>query len=710
MLEGTAIDAALEESRGETGPFRAWFVGEEIEGLYRIEAIIGQGNMGIVYKATDLATNMPVVIKSLLEPFADNKILKQRFLREAEEWIGLGVHPNIIRAYTVHEIGWLPRVVAEYADGGTLYDLFGREKISLEKVLNLAVQICWGMAYSHDRNLIHRDLKPQNILLTSDGVLKIADFGLVKRQSVVEEAGAPGEPQLESAGTLMTIGLTGTPEYMAPEQWSGQGQKAGDIYAFGVMLYEFCCGRRPFSFPDLPGPDRLGAYRKAHCEQIPANPGILNAELPAELCNIIMQCLAKDPAKRPQDFRPLGQRLNKIAFELFAAPAGEEPPPEELDRRGKLDQANGYLKLAEGCHFRGDFDRALTFLEQAYGIFEPMRNREGIANYFKIRGGVLSSRSDYDNALKMFHESLTIADETGNSALKCRCYLGLGVVYQYLGDYGKLLEMVDKSMQIAGKTEDRILMSACYMEYGRILMLRRDYDRSDEMIQKSLALSEAMGDLAKMAKAYSNLGVNAQLRKQFNKALEMHQKGLEIYQILGEKQAISISYSNLSGIYHSLGQFDKGLEMNNRSMEIKESLKDKKGMSGCYSNMAACYWGMGQLDQALALYRKSLALKKTVKDPAGQRFCYHNIGRLCFDKKDYDKAIKMLKKSVLLAERLQSRREGALSLYYLGRAYRAKNLNPEALEVFRKSLLLFEEVEDAENCKRIRQLIEEVAG
>ncbi|MFC1587279.1 serine/threonine-protein kinase [Planctomycetota bacterium] len=144
--------------------FQPWYPGQVIEGLYRIEGEIARGGMGIVHKAINLATNDFVVIKSLLPEVAQIQKYKKRFIREAEEWVALGSHPHIVRAYTALEIEYLPRLVLEFVDGKSLDDILYEEGLlPLEQALDIAIQICWGMAHAHDKELTHRDLKPANI-------------------------------------------------------------------------------------------------------------------------------------------------------------------------------------------------------------------------------------------------------------------------------------------------------------------------------------------------------------------------------------------------------------------------------------------------------------------------------------------------------------------------------------------------------------------
>ena len=241
------------ESNSNSFIGRKWYSGEIIEGLYRIETILGEGGQGVIYKAEDLSSNKTVVIKSLLPHVSQNEDSCKRFIREAEEWVNLGVHPNIVRAYTIHEINYLPRIIAEFVDGDTLDDTLKNHPLDIDIALHYAISICWGMEFAHKKGIIHRDLKPANILVAKDKTLKITDFGLVKRWFEKDTDSNPtfNEVDVKPFETMQTLGLVGTPAYMAPEQWEGNADIQSDIYAFGIIFFQLLTSYYPVSYTHL---------------------------------------------------------------------------------------------------------------------------------------------------------------------------------------------------------------------------------------------------------------------------------------------------------------------------------------------------------------------------------------------------------------------------------------------------------------------------
>jgi serine/threonine protein kinase len=225
-----------------------WKVGDIIENLYEVQRI-EQGGMGAVYVVRHRRWNTMMAVKSLLPRLIENEEERALFVKEAETWIDIGFHPNIASCYYVRNIQDSPRIFIEYIDGGSISEwLKMRRPVGWDLLIDLMVQVGDGLGHAHSKGLVHRDVKPANCLMTKDGVLKVTDFGLTKRQStsgVLEPQGL--ETAIVSREEITAAGM-GTPGYMAPEMWiphSEIGPQA-DVYAFGVMFFEICCGRKPF--------------------------------------------------------------------------------------------------------------------------------------------------------------------------------------------------------------------------------------------------------------------------------------------------------------------------------------------------------------------------------------------------------------------------------------------------------------------------------
>ncbi|MCU0233917.1 MAG: protein kinase, partial [Thermoanaerobaculales bacterium] len=307
---------------------RGWPVGTVVDGRYEVREV-ARGGMAVVAIAFDRELRRMVAIKTPLPSALASAEGRARFQREAESWIALGLHPNICCAYYLQELGGMPRLFVEHVDGGDLGQWLRREDPArLDESLDIAIQVAVGLDYTHSfvwtddegvehRGVVHRDVKPANILLGSDGVARVTDFGLVRVEDGVGERESPPAPAAPppaggsaedsfASGSWQTVtiegGLVGTPPYMAPELWrkAHRGTAATDIYAYGCMLYEIFCGRRPLlqagDTASQTREENLVGWMRLHLRQEPPDPQALRQDLPARLAALLRGCVAKRPA------------------------------------------------------------------------------------------------------------------------------------------------------------------------------------------------------------------------------------------------------------------------------------------------------------------------------------------------------------------------------------------------------------------------------
>lgn len=306
-----------------------WQVGDVIENLYEV-LDIKQGGMGAVYVVRHKRWNNTIAVKSLLHKLRGHDEDKALFVKEAETWIDIGFHPNIAACYYVRNILGSPRIFIEYVDGGGLNEwLIRRRPVGWDTILDLMVQVSDGLHHAHSKGLVHRDVKPANCMMTSHGVLKVTDFGLTKRQNLdaITDKGIDPTDSVTIERESVTAAGMGTPGYMAPEMWipySEVGPPA-DIYAFGVMFFEICCGRKPFLLKPGQKRDKLAL---AHVKKTPPNPTSIRKEIPISIEKLILKCLNKDPEQRYASFRLVREELAYIYQRVCKKKYTREPPNE----------------------------------------------------------------------------------------------------------------------------------------------------------------------------------------------------------------------------------------------------------------------------------------------------------------------------------------------------------------------------------------------
>ncbi len=269
-------------------------------GPYEIQSLLGAGGMGEVYRAKDARLDRIVAIKVLPASFSADHDRMQRFAQEARAAAALN-HPNILSIFDIGDEHGSPYVVSELLEGETLRERLRSGALSSRKAIDYGLQVARGLAAAHEKGIVHRDLKPENLFITSDGRVKILDFGLAKltRPEAVSGADAPTVHAVTEPGLIM-----GTAGYMSPEQVRGQvADPRSDIFAFGAILYEMIAGKR--AFHGETSADTMSAILKEETPELSETA----RNVPAGLERIVQHCLEKNPSQR---FHSAGD----LAFDL----------------------------------------------------------------------------------------------------------------------------------------------------------------------------------------------------------------------------------------------------------------------------------------------------------------------------------------------------------------------------------------------------------
>lgn len=302
-------------------------------GPYEIVSPLGAGGMGVVYRARDPRLDRTVAIKVLSSSTAADSAFHERFTREARSLSSLE-HPHICSVYDVGEHDGAPYLVMQYLDGETLTDRLARGPLPFDQALTLGIQMADALATAHAHGIVHRDVKPANIILTKSGA-QLLDFGLAKRRDAVisspSSGAVTGAGPLGSSSPLTERGtILGTFHYMSPEQLRGEEADArSDIFSLGGVLYEAVSGRRPFEATDT------ASLIAAVLDRDPPLLASSAVVTPPRFERTLRICLEKDPAERWQSSRDLLRELRWIADERSQAPATVAglPPPGSHSRR-----------------------------------------------------------------------------------------------------------------------------------------------------------------------------------------------------------------------------------------------------------------------------------------------------------------------------------------------------------------------------------------
>ncbi|MGD0475747.1 MAG: protein kinase [Candidatus Velthaea sp.] len=349
--------------------------GRTLAGRYRVEALIGSGGMADVYRGVDTTLERPVAVKILTD--RSDPVLR-RFLREAQSMAKLN-HRNIVAVYDAGQADGLSYIIMELVSGRTLAQI-PADHLTIHAAIRYFIELLEALAYAHDQNIIHRDIKPTNVMVTDDGTIKVMDFGLSRRTSEMSSETNAGE-------------IVGTIAYLAPERFLGKVADArSDLYSVGVVMYEVFTGRVPFKSPT----DDLVAVIFAHVNDVPASLRTINRAIPPQIDRIVLRLLEKNPELRYQTAR-------ELIAELKALIGGPAPSPGPRNLAG----IEGPPRRTSGMTIEESVRNAL---DRTFGSTTTLN-----AGYASTLSGMLASRKrDYPEATRTYRLALRAFKEIGN--------------------------------------------------------------------------------------------------------------------------------------------------------------------------------------------------------------------------------------------------------------------------------------------------------
>jgi serine/threonine-protein kinase len=411
-------------------------------GKYEILATLGRGGMGVVYRAQDPRMGRLVAIKTVTEGLSNDPGMLQRFYREAEK-MGMLKHPNIITVYDLGEQDGFPYIVMEFVEGDPLDKLIQTDQqLPVIYKLRIIEQVCGALGYAHHNDVVHRDVKPANVIVRPDGVAKLLDFGIARQE----------KNEVDHSMTA-TGGVIGTVPYMAPERLKGAPLDGrSDIFATGILLYQFLTGRLPFNGEELVLVNQL--LNEKH----PPLSEFLQ-DYPRALDSIVQRALEKDPADRYQTAEEMGADLSSVIETLKKDYAGQlivqaESLSGRSDFVGARDALVQLLKLdnqhTEARRLLADVNQRLTRKARAEQAQEKCAQAEDA-----LRG------KNYDQAIRLMEEAAKLVPDDAEIAKRLDSvraakqtndqivgYLRQADVAKRSGDYAQAQAIVEKAIKL----------------------------------------------------------------------------------------------------------------------------------------------------------------------------------------------------------------------------------------------------------------------
>ena len=699
-------------------------VGQRI-GPYEIIKEIGHGGMGAVYLAhrADDAYQKKVAIKLVRGGIATSELLR-RFRSERQILANLD-HPHIARLLDggTTDSG-TPYVVMEYVEGIPFDDYCDVNSLSIEDRIRLFRKICSAVQYAHQNLVVHRDIKPGNILVTAHGEPKLLDFGIAKLLK-------SDEPFVTVAETRAGLAAM-TPEYASPEQFRGEAiTTASDVYSLGVVLYELLAGRRPYNI----NRQQLREIERAICEQEPDRPSTavtrkeravtidndddetrantvkqsasaadkLRRRLRGDLDNIVMMAMRKEPSRRYASAEQLSEDLRRhlLGLPVTARPATFGYRTQKFVRRNAIGVAATsavFVLIAALAGFytwrlAGERDRARVEAAKAARVSEFMTGLFEVSDPSQSKGETITAKELLERGANRIKEELADQPEVQATMMNV-----MGTVYLSLGLYDRAEPLLEESLSIRRRLygEKNTEVAGSLLSIGRLHYARGDYDGAEAFCRQALELNREIfgSDSLEVARSMNLLATALNGKGDYSAAESMFRQVIELRRKRQGTQHADVltNLSSLSAVLIDKGDNEAAESIMREIVDLRRSLYGDRNpqLAIDINNLAAARYSRGELDGAEQLFREALSLRRTVlgEEHPDVAEGLNNLAVVLRDQGDYDEAESLLHRAIEIETRNRGAEHWYVAYYQstLGLVQHASGDYQAAEPTFRKAL------------------------
>lgn len=655
---------------------------------YKIEKEIGRGGMSVVYLAhrTDGEFDQKVAVK-IIQPFGLDREDRFRRLRAERQILANLQHPNIARVFDggITPEGW-PYMVMEVVEGIPVTKYCQKKSLDLNSRLELFYKICDAVIYAHRNLVVHRDLKPGNILVTETGQVKLLDFGIAKLLTEDE-----GDPVTQTGRPLMT------PEYAAPEQFKSEMiTTAVDIYSLGVILYELLAGVRPYNLAEK----SLAEMERLVCEEEPLKPSEQRKkpvrfsseksktsdptpksvdskpdrspespssnQLKGDLDLICLKALRKEPEHRyksVEEFREDLVRYQK-GLPIQAHPSSLGYKTQKFIKRNKAPLAMVALFLIAITSFAIYHIYQVTEQRNIAQIEaeKATRIKNFTTNLFYSNSPYSTLNRDEGVTLEKVLEAgqQNIENElAGDPEVYAEMQFMIGQAFLGIGDYSKSNDAFEKAIETAVKEHGEIHRSvAIYLNLlGRLEGMRGNYESALSNLNRAMEINRQLyGDISSnLTLNYAEVARVYALQREFDTALEYYQKSIQMHEELGEKHSMEYNMT-LSGMINLQIRLRMLDEAENNQLQAIEDLEKIYGenhlhMANAYLRMAEIHYQKSNFQESENFVKKSLSIREKLQSPDNPDLIntYNFLGNLYRQTGRYEESEKNLQHAIRLA-------------------------------------------------------------
>lgn len=701
-----------------------------IDGKYKVIKTL-TGGMGIVYLCLDIEQNdFPVALKTIKPDYLPNPDARNKFLREANIWIQIGFHPNIVHAYKVEYIPETHEtfIVTEFIQtpqglpDASLRSWIQDGRIDIEKVFIFGIQIIHGMRHAANQvpDLVHRDLKPENILIGPDEVAKVSDFGI--SSSII--SGVPIENVIpEDIIQNKSYSAIGTLNYMSPEQIMAQPLDCrSDIYEYGLIIYEMLCGmpaiashnERQVVFSHLRGDAHKIAYQNIRDEN---------------LRSFVLRCVHPEVKERYKDWAELENTIKSIYKTILGKNPPENEYPIDVSLYGYYQKACSYLSLGASYVDAGDYSKAEAFtqkaLEFAQKIAAPrleaaalsnlglISSQQGLydkaINYFEFStkinfklydlanqainwgnmGGAYQRKGDVEIARDCYIKSLTLAKSENLVGIQASQLGNLAISFAEQGQFQKAISLYNQAIAILSERNADVALSTNYSNLANVYLLIGDLTSSEKNLLVALDLAVKNGVKPQQCVILGNLANVMIAKGMLPKALGMLSNAVSISDEIGDQSSLCRHLAGIATILGKQSKYKEAKEYFKNALSIAEDLCDIYTVGAIYLGIGNLSIECGDLSDAVPAFEKCIEVSHRISDRHTEASAFGNLGKVYAALFYYDKAIPCLEKSIEIAQDIGSEDIEGRAAWTLGVILEISEKIDEAINFMQYSVRIF---------------------